>query len=100
VLATVDDAADADQIAGLETRHVRAHGGHAADDLVARHAGIQGAGPFGTHLVQVGMAYAAVGDLDLHVMRARGAARDVHGPERQVRRMGSVGFDGHGDSFR
>ena len=71
VLAAVDDAADADQVADLEARHMRADRRHAADDLVARHARVQGARPFGAHLMEVRVAHAAEGDLDLHVVRAR-----------------------------
>jgi hypothetical protein len=40
VLAAIDDAADADQIAWLESAHALANSGHAADDLMARYAGI------------------------------------------------------------
>lgn len=86
VLATVDDAAYADQLSQPEPQYVGAHLGHAAHDLVARHAGRQRASPFRAHLMQVGMAYTAIGDFDLHVMRARGAARDIHGFERTLGR--------------
>src|SRR5690606_38902657 len=62
--AAVDDAAHAHQVAGLEAGDPGADLGHPADDLVSRHAGEQRAGPFRPHLVQVGVADAAVGDVD------------------------------------
>src|SRR5690606_29335228 len=96
VPATVDDAADPDQIAHLIPRHLRADRTHAADDFMARHTGELGAGPFGTHLVQVRVADAAVEDVDLHIMRARSAAGDLHGFERLGAGVGAVGLDRHG----
>jgi hypothetical protein len=45
--------------------------------------------------VEVGVAHAAEGDVDLHVVRARRAAGDVHGFEGQVAGVGAIGFDGH-----
>jgi hypothetical protein len=46
--------------------------------------------------MQVRVADAAVGDVDLHVMRTWGAALDVHRFEGFVARMGTVGFCRHG----
>src|SRR5690606_5215525 len=82
VPATADGAADPHQIAHLIPRHLRAARTHAADDFMARHTGESGAGPFGTYLVQVRVADAAIEDVDLHIMRARRAAGDLHGFER------------------
>jgi hypothetical protein len=62
---------------------------------MARHAGELGAGPFGAHGVQVRVAYAAEGDVDLDVVRARCAAGDVERFEGLVGSVGAVGFDGH-----
>src|SRR5690606_4048699 len=59
VPATVDDAADPDQITDLIPRHLRADRTHTADDFMARHTGESGAGPLGTHLVQVRVTDAA-----------------------------------------
>ena len=72
--AGVDQHADAGQVAGLEPGHLRADRRHAADDLVAGHHGIHRAAPLVAHLVDVGVADAAVGDLDDHIARARFAA--------------------------
>lgn len=95
MLAAVDDAADAHQVARLETLHVRADGGDPAHDLVARHTGVLGAIPFGTHLVQVGVADAAEGDVDLDIMHAGRAAGDLQRFERLVARVGAIGFHKH-----
>src|SRR5690606_24109576 len=100
VAAAVDDAADADQVAGREPGDVGADLGHPADDLVARHAREDRPGPFGPHLVQVGMADAAIGDLDPHVFRAGLAPGDVERHQRLVAGMGAVGLDGHGRFLR
>lgn len=94
-LAAVDHAANADQIAFLEAADVGTDGGDAADDLVTRHAGVEGAGPFAAHRVQVGVADAAIGDLDLDVVLAGRATDDVEGHERLVGGVGAIGFDGH-----
>ena len=53
VLAAVDDAADADGSPAGRALHVRAHRRHAADDLVAGHAGQRRPG-HPAHLVEVG----------------------------------------------
>ena len=74
-----------------------ANGGHMTDDLMAGNAGIEGAVPFGTDLVQVRMADAAIGDIDRDIMRTDGAAFDVEGFERLVGGVGAIGFGGHGD---
>src|SRR3546814_1578991 len=71
LFAAVDDAADTDQVAWLETHDVATHRRHTADDLVPRHARILRARPFRTHLVDVGVAQAAVGDVDLHIVGAQ-----------------------------
>jgi hypothetical protein len=95
VAAAAAQAADADRVADLEAGHVAADGADLADDLVAGDAGIERARPFGTDCVQVGMADAAKGDLDLDVARAGRTAVDVERLERLVGGMGAIGFDGH-----
>jgi len=95
-LATVDHAADADQIAFLEAADPGADGGDATDDLMSGNTGVEGTGPFAAHRVQIRMADAAIGDLDLDVMVAGLATEDVERLERLVSSVGAVGFDGHG----
>src|SRR5512141_339760 len=59
----VDHAADCAEVARLELRDRRADLRDAADDLMAGHAGIDGGhdfAPLVPHLVQIGVAYAAV----------------------------------------
>ena len=95
MLAAVDEAADADRVADLEALDVAADRGDVADDLVPRHARIQGAGPLGAHRVQIRMADAAIGDFDLHVARTGLAALDVDRLKRLVGRMGAIGLRVH-----
>src|SRR5699024_9240957 len=99
VLATVDDAADAHKVANLEIRHVRTHVGYAPNDLVARHARKMSAGPFGTHLVQVGMTDAAVSDVDPNIVRTGFTPGDFQRFQRLVARVGAIGFYVHEDSL-
>src|SRR6185312_11383677 len=79
VLAATDQAAHTHGVADLEAGDLATDCADVADDLVARHAGIQRAAPFGAHGMQVGMADTAIGDLDLHILRAGRAALDVEG---------------------
>jgi hypothetical protein len=75
--ARIDHAADGGDVAFLEFLHRAAHLNDPADDFVPRHAGVDGRHdhlPFVAHLVQVGMANAAVQNFDLNVLRTRGAA--------------------------
>ena len=77
-------AADGRQVAGLEPGHVGADLGDAADDLVAGHARIDGRPrrPLVAGGVQVGVAHAAVEDVDLDVALAGITARDARRSER------------------
>jgi hypothetical protein len=93
--AGIDQAADADRVADGELRHLAADGADVADDLVAGHAGIFRPAPFGADGVEVRMADAAPGDVDLDVLRAGRAAVDVHRLERLVGGVRAIGFDGH-----
>ena len=76
----IDHAADRGEVARLELGDRGADLGDAADDLVARDAGVDGrhdAAPLVTDLVEIGVADTAVEDLDLHVVLGRIAARIV-----------------------
>ena len=57
--------------------------------------GEYGACPVGPHRVRVGVTYAAMGDVDLHVGRTRRAADDLQGIEGLVAGMGAKCFDCH-----
>lgn len=98
MMATVDQAADADRVADLELGHRTADGRNVADDFVPGHAGVQRVGPLVAGLVQVGMADAAVGDVDLDVVRPRLAANNVERRQRRVSGVGAIGFYCHGVS--
>ncbi len=95
MLAAVDQAADADGVADLEAADRVADRAHRADDLMARHARVERPVPFRANLVQVGMAHAAIGDLDLHIVRTGRAAFDVERFEFLVRGKRAKGL-GHG----
>jgi hypothetical protein len=92
--AGVDEAAHADRVADLELLHRAADRRHAPDDLVAGHGGILGEVPLVAREVQVGVADAAVEDLDLHIARERLAAFDDGGRERRGGADGGIGFGG------
>ena len=97
VPATVDHAAYAGEVAGLEPAHLAADGGHAADDLVARHGWIEGVIPFVARGMQVGMANAAIEYRDLHVLGAGVAALDLERDQRAGGIECRIGFGfGHG----
>src|SRR5690606_3614713 len=72
--AGIDEAADTDRIAHLETRHRAADRAHVTDDLVAGHHREDAATPCAACLVDVRMADPAVADLDLYIVRTRRAA--------------------------
>ena len=71
--AGIDQAADGGQIAFLEFADLRPNLANAADDFMTGNSRIGGwhkAGPLVAHGVQVGMAHAAVQNLDLNIRRA------------------------------
>lgn len=47
--------------------------------------------------MNVSVANAAKGDVDLHIVCARCTTRDGHGLKGLVARVGAVGLDGHGE---
>lgn len=94
--AGVDHAARGADVADLELRHLGADGRHAADDLMARDAGVVRARPFAAGRMDVGVADTAEKDLHLHIRRARCAARDLQRGEFRRRGGGTVGLGGGG----
>ncbi len=97
MFAAVDDATDADQITDLIVRHMCADGGNATDDFMPRYAWELCTGPFRAHLVQIRMADATKGDIDLHIMGGRRAAVYLHRFKGFVARVGAVGLYKHGN---
>jgi hypothetical protein len=93
--ARIHDAADGGEAAGLEAAHLAPDRGHAAHDLVAGHARIDGALPLGAHRVQVRVADTAEEDVDGDVARAGLAARERPGGERLLRGARGVAFGVH-----
>ena len=92
--ARVDHAANADQIADFVLGDVRTDGGDFADDLVAGHQRVNGDAPLVARLMDVGMADAAVENLDRHVVGARAAAFEFHRGEGSGGRLGGISDGG------
>jgi hypothetical protein len=95
MLAAVDQAAYSDRVAGLEARNVRAHRAHMADDFVPGDARVKGSAPFGPDGVEIRVADAAIGDLDLDVARTGCPPLDGDRLERLVGGVGAIGLGGH-----
>jgi hypothetical protein len=81
--AGIHQAAHGGEVADLEFFDAGADFDDAAEDFVAGHAGIGGAVPFVAGDMDIGVADAAVQDLDLHVLRAGLAALDDGRGERR-----------------
>ena len=90
VVAGIDHAADADEIADLMTGDIWTNCGDAADDFMTGHAGIYGVFPFVFDLVDVGVADAAVENIDGDVDAGGLATVDFHGAQIAERVLGGV----------
>ena len=97
--AGIDEAAHADGIAHLELGDAAADSRHAAHDLVARDGGVQRESPLVAHEMQVGMADAAIEDLDLDIAGGRRAAFDGGRAERRRGTGGGKGLSRITDRF-
>ena len=90
--------------AGYVTIFVRgdvgANGGDFADDLVAGHQRVHGYTPLVACLMDVGMADAAVENIDRHVVGARAAAFEFYRGEGSGGRLGGVSDGGVHDEPR
>jgi hypothetical protein len=86
--AAVDLATDGNPVADLETADITADGGHMADDLVTGHDGIDRVVPVVVHLMGIGMADTAIGDIDGDVIVTQGPTLETK------RREGGVGLMG------
>jgi len=96
MFAAVDDATDTNQIADFEIRNTRADRRYTTHNFVPRYAGKLRARPLGAHLMQVRMADAAEGDIDLNVMCGGEAAFDLQRLKGFVARMSTIGVYKHG----
>ena len=83
--AGIDEAADADDMAGLPFLHMIADLDDAADDLVAGDHGKDRVVPLVLHLVNVRVADAAIENVDQHVVRTGLAPLDRPGHELRRR---------------
>jgi len=72
--AGIDHAADGGVVALLEFFYAASDFHHAADDFVSRHAGVNCVFPLVAGLVKIGMAHAAIEDVDLDIVSLRFAA--------------------------
>ena len=95
----INETTDADEVPDLEFLHRAAGGRDAADDFVAWHGRILSETPLVADEVQVGVADAAIEDLDLDVGGGRLAALDNRRAERGGGAGGGVGFGGKTDGF-
>ena len=90
--AGVDHDAYSGEVAFLEALDVGADGGDAANDLMTWDHGVHGAAPLVADLMDVGVADAAVEDLDDDVGWAGIAAFEAEGGEGGGLRLGGVAF--------
>ena len=90
--AGIDEAADAGEVARLEPADFFSGGDNRADDLVARHTRVGSGSPFAPRGVDIGMADAAVGNLDHDVIRPGIAALELKWLQRFFGGHGSVGL--------
>src|SRR5665213_1264123 len=67
--ARIDKTTDTGGFPNLKLRYLAANFRNFSHDLVAGHHREYPASPFVTHLVNIGVAYAAISYLDLHVVR-------------------------------
>ena len=89
--AGIDEAADADDVALVPLADMVADRGDTAHDLVPGHHGEDRAAPFVAGLVNVGMANAAIEDVDQDLVGARLAPLDAVRGKRRRRRLSRVG---------
>ncbi|MNG24893.1 hypothetical protein D3C84_1096690 [compost metagenome] len=98
VAAGVNHAANTDQIADSVLGDIRTNGGNFSDDLVARHQGVDGNAPLVACLMDVGMAHAAVENLDRDVVGPWAATLEFHRGEGRGGRLGGISDGGvHGE---
>ena len=90
VLATVNHAAHADEVADLEFADQVAHSGDTANNFMARHRRVNRAAPFIPHRVQVGVAHAAKKNVERDIGGAWHATFKSERSERRGRGLGSV----------
>src|SRR5262249_51949549 len=88
-----DHAADTGIVAGLELLDVGADGDYPPDDFVPGHHRENLGAPVGLHLVQIGVADAAVEDFDLDVARPRFSAFELERREVCVLFLCGVSID-------
>jgi hypothetical protein len=92
VLAGVNQAAYAGQVAYFKLVDLVPDSANAAHDFVARHHGEDTGKPLVFNLMQVRVTHAAKGDVKLHIVRAHFPVLEGPGGEVSFGALGSVGF--------
>jgi hypothetical protein len=96
--AGIDEAADSDSVTGFEFGDGTSDLFDHTDDLMTRNHRVEGATPFISGHVNVGVADAAMGDLELDIMIAWFAALEGERGYRRGGALGGVAFGWkHGD---
>ena len=92
-----------DAVLGTEIQHLlcfRDASDHRADNFVPRYTRKLRACPLGAHLVQIRMADATEGDIDLNIMGCRRAAIDLHRLKGFVASVSAIGLYKHGRDLK
>lgn len=90
----IHHAAHAGEIARLEASDRGANFGHATDDFMTRHGGKLSESPLVAGVVKIGVANAAVEDLDLHITLGGISAGNAGGCQRGGGGGGGICFGG------
>ena len=84
MLAAIDHAADANQLANFKSAHLVADSSDAPNDFMTWNAGIHGTAPFTSSSVQVGVADAAKKNIERNIGAAGAATVNFEGREWAV----------------
>ena len=88
----INEAADTGEVADFEFCDLIARLDHAADNFVSRHHGINRVAPFVAGLMDVGVADAAIEDLDLDVVGTHIPALEAERRKRICGTLSGIGF--------
>ena len=89
----IDDAAHANLVTDLVLADLLANRRDPADDFMPRHHRVDRAAPVVLGKVDIGVADAAVVNLDGNVIRAQGPTLDGMGSDARGFRLGGIGFN-------
>jgi hypothetical protein len=86
VATASDHAADTNRIPDFEPGHAAADGAHVTDDFMPGNAGPHCVAPFAARLMKIGMADAAISNIDLDIAGAGLATNDIEFCQRSISR--------------